>query len=51
MNQLQWQEVESIVRREQERSLQQYNMSRYKELSAILDHLYHLAHCTPITDE
>ena len=48
MNQRQWQEVEAIVRREQERALQQYNMSRYKELGEILNHLYDPAHCTPI---
>jgi len=48
MNQRQWQEVEAIVRREQERALQQYNTSRYKELGEILDHLYDPAHCTPI---
>ena len=48
MNQRQWQEVESIVRREQERALQQYNTARYKELGEILDHLYDPAHCTPI---
>ena len=48
MNQRQWQEVEAIVRKEQERALQQYNTHRYKELAAILDHLYDPAHCTPI---
>ena len=48
MNQRQWQEVEAIVRKEQQRSLQQYNMSRYKELGEILDHLYDNAHCTPL---
>jgi len=44
MNQRQWQQVEAIVRREQERALQQYNTKEYNELSAILDHLYSLAH-------
>ena len=48
MNQRQWQEVEAIVRREQERALQQYNTARYKELGDILDHLYDHAHCTPL---
>jgi len=48
MNQRQWQEVEAIVRREQERALQQYNTTRYKELGEILDHLYDPAHCTPL---
>jgi len=48
MNQRQWQEVEAIVRREQERALQQYNTARYKELGEILDHLYDPAHCTPL---
>ena len=48
MNQRQWQEVESIVRKEQERALQQYNTKRYAELGEILDHLYDPAHCTPI---
>ena len=47
MNQRQWQEVEAIVRREQERALQQYNTSRYNELGEILDHLYDPAHCEP----
>jgi len=44
MTQRQWQEVESIVRKEQERALQHYNIERYKELNGILDHLYNLAH-------
>ena len=44
MTQRQWQEVEAIVRREQERCLQQYNTKEYKELSEILSHLYELAH-------
>ena len=44
MNQRQWQEVEAIVRREQQRTLQQYDTKQYNELSAILDHLYELAH-------
>jgi hypothetical protein len=48
MNQRQWQEVESIVRKEQERALQQYNTKRYAELGEILDHLWDPAHCTPI---
>ena len=47
MTQRQWQEVESIVRKEQERALQQYNTSRYQELGEILDHLYDPAHCEP----
>mgnify|MGYP000002595263 CR=1 FL=1 len=49
MTQRQWQEVESIVRKEQERALQQYNTSRYNELGKILDHLYDPAHCEPQT--
>ena len=44
MDQRQWQEVEAIVRREQQRTLQQYNKAKYDELSIILDHLYKLAH-------
>jgi hypothetical protein len=44
MNQRQWQEVEAIVRKEQERSLQHQHMKRYDELKPILDHLYRLAH-------
>jgi len=48
MTQRQWQEVEAIVRREQERALQQYNTVRYNELGEILDHLYDPAHCTPL---
>ena len=44
MNQRQWQQVEAIVRKEQERALQQYNTKEYNELSTILDHLYQLAH-------
>ena len=44
MNQRQWQEVEAIVRKEQERSLQQLNNTRYKELGEILDEVYKLAH-------
>lgn len=47
MTQRQWQEVEAIVRKEQERALQQYNTSRYQELGEILDHLYDPAHCEP----
>lgn len=49
MNQRQWQEVEAIVRREQERALQQMNTPRYNELREILDHLYDPAHCEPNT--
>ena len=49
MNQRQWQEVEAIVRKEQERALQQYNTARYKELGDILDHLWDPAHCEPNT--
>ena len=44
MNQRQWQEVEAIVRKEQERALQHLNNARYNELTPILDHLYTLAH-------
>ena len=44
MNKRQWQEVEAIVRREQERALQQFNTKRYNELNEILNHLYSLAH-------
>ena len=44
MNQRQWQEVEAIVRKEQERALQHMNTHRYDELKEILDHLYELAH-------
>lgn len=44
MNQRQWQEVEAIVRKEQERALQHMNNQRYDELKPILDHLYTLAH-------
>lgn len=44
MNQHQWQEVEAIVRKEQERALQRYDIKSYDELKEILDHLYSLAH-------
>ena len=44
MNQRQWQEVEAIVRKEQERALQQFNTKRYDELNEILNDLYSLAH-------
>ena len=44
MNQRQWQEVEAIVRKEQERALQHLNNTKYDELKPILDHLYKLAH-------
>ena len=44
MNQRQWQEVEAIVRKEQERALQHLNNARYDELKPILDELYKLAH-------
>ena len=47
MTQEQWQEVEAIVRKEQVRALQHQNVTRYNELSEILDHLYDPAHCTP----
>ena len=40
----QWQEVEAIVRREQQKMLQQYNMVEYNNLGLILDELYDLAH-------
>lgn len=43
MNQRQWQEVEAIVRKEQEKAFQHYNTTRYKELSDILDHLHELS--------
>jgi hypothetical protein len=43
----QWQEVEAIVRREQQRALQHMNMFYYDELGDILDHLYDAAHCSP----
>ena len=49
MNQRQWQEVEAIVRKEQERALQQMNTPRYNELGEILDHLWDPAHCEPNT--
>ena len=44
MTQRQWQEVEAIVRKEQDRALQHMNTHRYDELSTILDELYTLAH-------
>lgn len=44
MNQRQWQEVETIVRKEQERALLHYDKTKYNELSLILDHLQSLAH-------
>ena len=44
MNQRQWQEVEAIVRKEQERALQHLNNTRYYELAPILDELFKLAH-------
>ena len=44
MNQRQWQEVEAIVRKEQQLALQHMNNKRYDELTPILDHLYNLAH-------
>ena len=49
MTDRQWQEVEAIVRREQERALQLMNNKRYNELGEILDHLYDHAHpvCPP----
>ena len=47
MTQRQWQEVEAIVRREQQRALQHMNMVYYKELGEILDHLLDPAHCEP----
>ncbi len=47
MNQRQWQEVEAIVRKEQERALQHLNNARYDELRPILDELYKLAHDQP----
>jgi len=49
MTQRQWQEVEAIVRREQQRALQHMNMVYYKELGEILDHLWDPAHCEPQT--
>ena len=47
MTQRQWQDVEAIVRKEQERALQHMNTVRYNELAEILDHLYDPAHCEP----
>lgn len=44
MTKQQWQEVEAIVRREQQKMLQQYNMVEYNSLGLILDELYDLAH-------
>lgn len=40
----QWQEVFSIVRREQKESLALYDEDRYNYLSDILDELYPLAY-------
>ena len=44
MTQRQWQEVEAIVRREQQSLLQFWDKERYDELNSILDELYTLAH-------
>ena len=44
MTQQQWQEVEAIVRREQQKALQNMNTTYYSQLSEILDHLYSYAH-------
>ena len=44
MTELQWREVEAIVRREQVKALQHMNNCYYNELSDILDELYNLAH-------
>jgi hypothetical protein len=44
MTKRQWEEVEAIVRKEQEKALQHFNSKRYNELSDILDNLYDLAH-------
>jgi hypothetical protein len=48
MTQQQWQTVEAIVRKEQERALQHMNTTYYNELGDILNHLYDPAHCTPL---
>ena len=42
MNQRQWQTVEACVRKEQTKNVD--NQPYYKELHAILDELYKLAH-------
>lgn len=44
MTNRQWQEVESIVRKEQVKTLQHMDTTRYDELSKILGELYHFAH-------
>ena len=44
MTELQWREVEAIVRREQVKALQHMNNCYYEELGEILDELYDLAH-------
>ena len=44
MTQQQWQEVETIVRREQQKALQNMNTTYYTQLSEILDNLYSYAH-------
>ena len=48
MTQRQWQEVFSIVRREQKGLLATFDEDRYNELSDILDELYPIAYppCT-----
>jgi len=44
MTNRQWQEVESIVRKEQVKTLQHMDTTRYDELSKILDEIYYFAH-------
>ena len=44
MTQRQWQEVFSIVRREQKEQLAFFDEDRYNELTDILDKLYSLAY-------
>ena len=44
MTQRQWQEVFSIVRREQKELLKFWDKDRYDELSEILDDLYPIAY-------
>ena len=46
MTQRQWQEVEAIVRREQQKALQNMNTTYYSQLSKILDNLHSYTHPT-----
>ena len=46
MNQLQWQEVEAIVRKKQIECIKYCNYEEYDRLKKILDELYVLAHRT-----